>query len=472
MSEIGQESFQRIGDVSERVGRPLRPWLDRIFARFIPDASANGRLDWAADADWALIQEEPLRARMLLRVVALGLVLLLLWSAFASVDEVTRGDAKVIPSSQVQIIQSVDGGVVEEMPVREGQIVEAGALLLRIDPTRFVASLAENRSQYFALRAKAARLEALTAGTALDMPRDVLRETPEIAAHERRLYDSTVAELDAQLSIARQQLAQRQQELNEVRARYEQSSSGLDLVQQELNVTRPLVKSGAVSEVEILRLQRDVARLRGERDQASAQISRIHSAISEATRKVQEVELNVRNLQRNELSDTMAKLGALTEGGRALADRVKHAEVRSPVRGTVKRLLVNTVGGVVQPGKEVVEIVPLDDALILEAQVKPKDIAFLRPGQSALVKFTAYDFAIYGGLDAVVEHIGADTVTDEKGNAFYTVRVRTLKSSLGESLPIIPGMVAEIDILTGKKTILSYLLKPVLRAKANALSER
>ncbi|WP_407278787.1 HlyD family type I secretion periplasmic adaptor subunit [Aromatoleum evansii] len=472
MSEIGQQSFERIGNVSERVGKPLRPWFDRLFARFLPETSANGRLDWAADADWALIQEEPLRARMLLRVVAVVLLLLLLWSAFAPVDEVTRGEAKVIPSSQVQIIQSVDGGVVEEMLVREGQTVEAGDLLLRIDSTRFVASFAENRSQYFALRAKTARLEALTSGSPLNMPPDVLREAPEIADHERRLYESTVAELDAQLSIARQQLTQRQQELNEVRARHAQSSSGLELVQQELNVTRPLMNSGAVSEVEILRLQRDVARLRGERDQAAAQMSRIHSAISEATRKIQEVELNVRNVQRNELSDTMAKLGALTEGGRALEDRVKHAEVRSPVRGTVKRLLVNTVGGVVQPGKEVVEIVPLDDALILEAQVKPKDIAFLRPGQKALVKFTAYDFAIYGGLDAVVEHIGADTVTDEKGNAFYTVRVRTLESSLGESLPIIPGMVAEIDILTGKKTILSYLLKPVLRAKANALSER
>ncbi|NMF90951.1 HlyD family type I secretion periplasmic adaptor subunit [Aromatoleum petrolei] len=472
MSEIGQRSFERIGNVSERVGKPLRPWFDRLFARFLPETSVNGRLDWAADADWALIQEEPLRARMLLRVVAVVLLLLLLWSAFAPIDEVTRGEAKVIPSSQVQIIQSVDGGVVEEMLVREGQTVEAGDLLLRIDSTRFVASFAENRSQYFALRAKAARLESLTSGTPLNMPRDVLREAPEIADHERRLYESTVAELDAQLSIARQQLTQRQQELNEVRARHAQSSSGLELVQQELNVTRPLMKSGAVSEVELLRLQRDVARLRGERDQAAAQMSRIHSAISEATRKIQEVELTVRNVQRNELSDTMAKLGALTEGGRALEDRVKHAEVRSPVRGTVKRLLVNTVGGVVQPGKEVVEIVPLDDALILEAQVKPKDIAFLRPGQNALVKFTAYDFAIYGGLDAVVEHIGADTVTDEKGNAFYTVRVRTLKSSLGESLPIIPGMVAEIDILTGKKTILSYLLKPVLRAKANALSER
>jgi adhesin transport system membrane fusion protein len=278
--------------------------------------------------------------------------------------------------------------------------------------------------------------------------------------------------MEAQLSIARQQLNQRQQELNEVRSRREQAGRSFDLVQQELTVTEPLLASGAVSEVDLLRLRRDVSRLRGERDQASSQILRIQSAINEANGKIQEVELTFRNQLRNELSDTMNKLGSLSEGSRALEDRVKHAEIRSPVRGTVKRLLVSTVGGVVQPGKEVVEIVPLDDALILEAKITPKDIAFLRPGQDAVVKFTAYDFAIYGGLDAVVEQISADSVTDDKGNAFYIVRVRTLKSSLGENLPIIPGMVAEVDILTGKKTVLSYLIKPVIRAKANALTER
>ncbi|MCK0506735.1 HlyD family type I secretion periplasmic adaptor subunit [Aromatoleum anaerobium] len=472
MGDYGRAAFERVGDVSERVAQPARPLFGRFFARLIPPPPADDGLDWACDADWARLQQEPLRARMLLRVVAGVIVLLLLWAGFAQVDEVTRGEAKVVPSSQVQIIQTVDGGVVEQMPVREGQVVNAGELLLRIDPTRFVSSLAENRSQFFALQAKAARLEALTNGTPFTLPDEVLREVPEIAAHERLLHASSVAGMEAQLSIARQQLTQRQQELNEVRARHEQASRGFQLAMQELGVTRPLVKSGAVSEVDILRLERDVSRLRGDRDQSTAQISRIQSAIAEATRKIQEVELSVRNEMRSELSDTMARLGSLSEGSRALADRVKHAEVRSPVRGTVKRLLVNTVGGVVQPGREVVEIVPLDDALILEAQVKPKDIAFLRPGQAALVKFTAYDFAIYGGLDATVEHIGADTVIDDKGNAFYTVRVRTQKSSLGENLPIIPGMVAEIDILTGKKTILSYLLKPVLRAKANALSER
>jgi len=287
-----------------------------------------------------------------------------------------------------------------------------------------------------------------------------------------RLYESRRAEINAQTSIYQSQLVQRQQELNEVRARREQAERSLELMTKELNATRPMVASGAVSEVEVFRLEREVARLRGDREQAGAQISRVQSAIQEAGSKINEVQLTARNTMSAELSDTMSKLASLTQGGLALADKVKHADIKSPVRGTVKRLLVNTVGAVVQPGKEVVEVVPLDDMLILEVQIAPKDIGFLRPGQAAVVKFSAYDFSIYGGMEAEVFLIGADSVLDEKGNAFYHVRVRTKKTSLGPNLPIIPGMVAQVDIMTGKKTVLSYLLKPVLRAKANALTER
>lgn len=454
-----------------RLSGRARPWLDRAFARWIPPSPDDG-LDWAVDADWARLQQEPLRARALLRWAGGTVAVLLLWSAIAQVDEVTKGEGKVIPSSQLQVIQSVDGGVVEEILVKEGQMVEAGAPLLQIDPTRFVSNLKENQAQYLALLAKSARLEALSHGKAFVPPPEVMRAAPELVERERILFESSRAELTAQISIAREQNNQRLQELNEVTARRDQATRGLELATQELTVTKPLLKSGAVSDVDILRLERDVARLRGEREQAAAQINRVQAAIAESNRKIEEVELNFQNQLRGDLSDTMAKLGSLTAGSGALADRVAKAEVKSPVRGTVKRLLVNTVGGVVQPGKEVVEIVPSDDALLLEARVKPKDIAFLHPGQPAVVKFTAYDFAIYGGLEATLEQIGADTVTDDQGNAYYVVRVRTHQSTLGPSLPIIPGMVAEVDVLTGKKSILSYLLKPVLRAKANALSER
>lgn len=471
MSSLNAEQFERIGKVSGAVSSRTRPLFDRLFGRWLPQRGEND-VDWVADADWAHLQQEPIRARALLRGALLVLVLLVVWAGYAKVDEVTRGEGRVITSSQLQVVQSFDGGVVEEILVREGDTVDAGQTLVRIDPTRFVSSLRENRAQYLALLAKAARLRALSEGKAFVPPPEVAEETPALAAQELALYESSQAQLDGEIAIARQQVAQRNQELREVQARLTQAAQGYDLVSQELTVTRPLLRSGAVSEVELLRLERDVARLRGERDQASAQIARIKSSIVEANRNIEDVELRYRNTARSEMADTVAKLRGLFEGSRALADRVKHAEVKSPMHGTVKRLLINTVGGVVQPGKEVAEIVPLDDALLLEAKVKPQDIAFLRPGQDALVKFTAYDFAIYGGLDATVEQIGADTVIDDRGNAFYIVRVRTKESSLGENLPIIPGMVAQVDVLTGKKTILSYLLKPVLRAKANALTER
>jgi len=452
----------------------LRRGFDHLFVRWLPPADAT--LGWRADADLARLQQEPLRARALLRASALALLALLVWSGFAEMDEVTRGEGRVVPSSQVQIIQSMDGGMVAGIFVREGQIVKAGEILMHLEPTRFVSSLRENQSQINALQARAARLRAIVEGRPFVPPAEVERSAPDIVLRERQLYDSQRAEIGAQVGIARQQLSQRENELRETQAQYAQAGRGLELVNQEIRATEPLVGSGAASEVELLRLKRDLSRLRGEREQYGAQLARVQGAIQESQRKISEVELAYRNQRGGELAETLAKLSGLTEGGTALADKVRKTEIRSPVRGIIKRLLINTQGGVVQPGHDVVEIVPLDDTLVVEVRIRPKDIAFLRPRQPALVKFTAYDSAIYGGLPAQVENIGADTVIDnqgpQRGEAFYMVRVRTSKSTLGRDLPIMPGMVAEVDITTGRKSLLTYLLKPVLRAKAEAFTER
>lgn len=463
--------ISRLANGTSAWSKHTRPWLDKAFSKWIPPR-ADESLDWTTNAEWARLEQEPLRARYLLRVIGLFLLVFLVWASLATVDEVTRGTGKVIPSRQVQVIQAVDGGIVSEILVREGQMVKAGQTLFRIDETRFVSSLRENRVQYLALLAKAARLRALAENTPLVLPPEVISEDPGLVEEERNMFEARRNELEAQISIARQQLAQRRQELVEIRARQEQAAQSYQLTSRELEMTRPLVASGAVSDVDLLRLERDVSRYRGERDQAAAQAARLQSAISEATRKIEELEIVFRNQMRNELTETLAKLNSLSEGSTALSDRVQHANVRSPVKGTVKRLLITTVGGVLQPGSEIAEIVPTEDALLLEAKILPKDIAFLRPGQKAMVRFTAYDFAIYGGLEAEIEHIAADTITDEEGNAFYLVRVKTYKSSLGSAMPIIPGMVAEVDIMTGKKSILAYLLKPVTRAKTYALTER
>lgn len=448
-----------------------KPWIDRAFARWF-EAPGEDRLDWAEDAHAARIARDPLRARALLHMTSLVVLLLILWSALAHLDEVTRGVAKVVPSRQVQVIQSLDGGIVSEIHVREGQIVDAGQLLVQIDATRFASALGENRAQRLSLLAKTRRLQAIADDKPFEVPAEVASEAPEIAAAERRLYETSLAELEGQVGIASQQLTQREQELRETNALHAQAARNHEFAYQELAQTEPLVESGAVSEVEILRLKRDVSRLRGERDQAAAQITRVQAAIDEARRKIEQVELDYRNARRVELADATAMLNSLAEGSLGLSDRVKQAEVRSPVRGTVKRLLVNTQGGVVLPGRDIIEVVPLDDTLLLEARIAPRDIAFLSPGQQARVKFTAYDFVVYGGMDATVENIGADTITDEDGNAYYLVRVRTTKPSLGDNLPIIPGMMAEVDIMTGRKSVLSYLMKPVLRARQYALTER
>ncbi len=455
----------------EAIRRRVQPQVDRWIDQLKVDPAQPDK-DFVADADYAIIHQDPLRARMLVKTLTIVLALAIMWSAVARVDEITKGEGKVIPSRQLQVLQSLDGGIVSEILVREGQVVEADQLLLKVDPTRFESSVNESNSQLYSLQAKAARLRALTDGKPFIPPADAVKNDPTTVAEEQRLYESSTSELNAQLSIARQQLTQRQQELSEMRAKRDQAAQAYELSARELAVTKPLINSGAVSEVELLRLERDVSRFRGEREMAAAQIQRSQAAIGEASRKIEEVGLAFRNDSGKELGETLAKLNALGESGVGLADKVKHAAIRSPVRGTVKRLLVNTVGGVVQPGKDVIEVVPLEDALLLEAKVQPKDIAFLHPGQKAIVRFTAYDFSIYGGMDAVLEHIGADTVTDEKGNTFYTVRVRTTQNKLGDNLPIIPGMVAEVDIVTGQKSILGYLIKPVLRAKQLAFTER
>jgi adhesin transport system membrane fusion protein len=471
MAWFNEIAFKRTGDMLKRSAAAGEASFGPFVKRLTPVEDAE-QAGWVGEADWVMLQQDPLRARLLLRVVGVTLVVLLIWAAFAKVDEVTRGEARVVPTSQVQVVQSVDGGIVEELLVKEGQVVEAGQLLMRVDPTRFVSNLQESRVSQASLRVRQLRLEALTRGTAFNPPADLIKEAPEAVAQEARLYESRRAEISAQISISQNQLAQRQQELNEVKARKEQADRTLELMTQELNATKPMLASGAVSPVEILRLEREIARMKGDREQATAQISRVQSSILEASRKIEEVTLTSRNQMSGELSETMGKLAAMSESGKTLADKVLKADVKSPMRGIIKRLLVNTLGAVVQPGKELVEVVPLDDALILEVQIAPKDIGFLRPDQQATVKFTAYDYSIYGGLTADVINIGADSVLDEKGNAFFHVRVRTHKPSLGPGLPIIPGMVAQVDILTGKKTVLSYLLKPVLRARANALTER
>jgi adhesin transport system membrane fusion protein len=463
--------FSRGAALIEPLRRKVHGPLDSVLKWVGGRGQASGG-SFVTEAESLMEQQEPTRARALVRALLVVVVLFVVWAALAPMEEVARGDGRVVPSKQLQVLQSLDGGIVSEILVKEGQVVAAGEVLLRVDPTRFVSSVRENRAQYLSLLAKAARLTALANGTAFVPPPGVVRDDPRLLQEELRLYESRRSELASIISVTRQQLAQRQAELAEATSKRDEAGKAYDFTAQELAVTKPLIQSGAVSEVELLRLERDVARFRGERNQATAQISRAQAGIVEASHKMREVEQTFRNEAGKELAETQARLSQLTEGNVGLADRVKQADLRSPMRGTVKRLLVNTVGGVVQPGKDVVEVVPLDDSLLVEARIQPRDVAFLHPGQRAVVRLTAYDYSVYGGMEATLEQIGADSVSDEKGAIYYMVRVRTKESTLGKGLPIIPGMVAEVDIVTGKKSFLSYMLKPILRAKQLSFSER
>jgi len=432
-----------------------------------PDA-----IGWELSAEQAILEQEPLRAKRLLYGIASVVVLLVAWAYVAEIDTVTRGQGKVIPSRQVQILGSQDGGVITDIMVREGDLVAKGQLLIKLDPTRSNSSLGENRAQLLGLQVKAARLSALAEGALFQLTAEMTAVAPDVVKEEQQLYQSSLAELSVQQRIADQQLTQRREELNELTARESQLATEYRLADQELSRTRPMLASGAVSEVEILRLEREVNKAKGELQQTRAQIDRVQASIVEAQEKLLGVELEFANNAREQLTDTVTQINALSEAAAGLSDRVRQTNLVSPVAGTIKQLLFNTVGGIVLPGRDVIELIPADDTLLVEVRIRPQDIGFLAPGQEANVKVTAYDFVVYGGLEGQVEQIGADTVLDEEGNAFYEVTVRTRLADLGADKPIIPGMTVEVDVLTGKKTVLAYLLKPVLRARQRALSER
>ena len=414
-------------------------------------------------------------AHLLLFVIVAFFATFFAWASWAELDEVTRGDGKVIPSRQVQVVQNLEGGIVAAILVREGAIVEPGQVLVRIDDVRAASDLRESSTRHLALLGALGRLRAEVDGTALAFPPKVVAGAPDVARNERALFNARQQALESELEILRSQAAQREQELTELATRLDQLKRSHELAVEELEITEPLATSRVVSRVQLLRLEREVNDLSGELETTRLVVPRAEAALREANRRIEERQLSFRAEAQRELNAVQAEAAALGEAIAAEADMVSRTEVRSPVRGTVKQLFVNTVGGVIQPGANLIEIVPLEDNLLIEARVRPADIAFLHPGQAAVVKVTAYDFAIYGGLDGVVEDISADTITDERGESFYRVRVRTHDNALhevAEPLPIIPGMTAQVDILTGEKTVLDYLLKPILRAKERALRER
>ena len=435
-------------------------------------------LRYMPDREAALRRRGSRFASALTIVTFVCVVCLLVWANFAVLDEVTRGEGTVIPSSKTQVIQNLEGGILAEILVQEGDIVEPNDILVRIDNTVAQANFRDAKSQRYLLLATVARLEAELEGRDLVMPEEVLKEAPSAASGQEALFNLRQNQLSAQIRVLESQASQRKQEIAEMGTRRQQLQGSLELARQELAITKRLVDKQISPKIDLIRIQRQIVDLEGELGTVRQAIPRLKTAAAEAEQRIEELVLTNKTEVSNELNQVKAELKSVTETLFAGTDRVKRTEVRSLVRGTVKELKHNTVGGVIRPGEDIVEIVPLDDTLLIEAKIRPADIAFIRPGQEAKIKITAYDFSIYGGLSASLERISADTIRDDEnpeGERFYRVYLRTDTNALhyqGENLPIIPGMTATVEILTGKKTVLDYLLNPILKARDRALRER
>lgn len=409
---------------------------------------------FANDIRAAVELRTPRTLRLLLMTMLAMVVCGLVWAAFAVLDEVKRGNGRVVPSRQMQIIQSLEGGIVDAISVQEGEIVNAGQPLMRIDDTTFAAQFGEIRERRDAMAARVARLEAESRGAdKLVFPHGDKKETSRAEETELSVFDARSRKLKQEIGV----LAQQEARLSE----------NLQLLNREVELTRKLFAQRVVPEIEMLRLERQASELRG-------QLGEVQSRMTTA-------KATFRSQAEEDLAKSTGDLAVLDENIRSAQDRVRRTELKSPVHGIINKVNVNTIGGVVQPGVSLIEIVPLDDSLLVEGRIRPQDIAFIHPNQEAVVKITAYDSSVYGSLKGKVERISADTIIDEKGDkaergeTYYRVMVRTEKNHLGtpgHPLPIIPGMVGTVEILTGSKSVLSYIAKPIRVLRDEAMRER
>ena len=439
----------------------------------------GGTLDKAsAYADKYLVTDEelPLHRHLLLLGIVGAMFGFIFWASFATLEQVARGEGKVIPSSQIQIIQHQEGGTVSELLVKEGEHVEAGQILVRLRDVGAQSDLGSSQARYAGLMAKIARLQAEADNLpAPNFAEDLVKQAPMAVQEEMNTFKADKLKLDSEISVLRQQQNQREQEVREITTKISDTNRVMSLTQDEINMIRPLVDKGSAPKRDLLQLDRQMAEQRTDLNGMRAALPRARAAVEEASARLADATTQFRATAQAELAQTQIEAQTIGQTLGGLEDRKDRTEIRSPVTGIVKDLKINTVGGVVKPGDDVVEVVPEGDQLLVEARIRPSDIAFIYPGQKAMVKFTAYDFAIYGGIPGKVDDISADTITDEKGNSFYRVKVRTDVSTIkhnGQILPIIPGMVATVDILTGERTVMQYLMKPFIKTWDSAMHER
>ncbi len=404
----------------------------------------------------------------------------LVWSYFATIEEVSRGEGKVVPSSKTQVVQSLEGGIAKEIFVRQGQPIRKGQTLMLLDDTGFSSSVGELNAKGSTLRAQIVRLrhevEATDPSRAPDFPEDLTKDAPEVVANELRLYQARRTNFENQSGILSERFRQREIELSELKTNLQRHEEALAIAKRELEIKAPLAEQKVVPETEILRIRREIADLSGQVRSGNLAIPRLEAAISEAQKQIDDHRLNFRQNAQQELTQRIGEFNIVEQSLKSAKDKVFRTDVRSPVDGIINRLNFSTIGAVVRPGEVIAEIVPLEDALLIDVKIKPSDIAFVHPGQEAIVRLTAYDFSVYGALRGSVVTVAPDSTTDQNTKeTYYTVVVQTKEAALkrqGELLPILPGMIATVDVITGEKSILQYLLKPIVKARDSALRER
>lgn len=438
---------------------------------------ASPDIEYMSELRAAVSRRPTILANIILIAVLVFFILAILWASWAQIDQVSTGEGRVIPSGHVQVVQNLEGGILSELYVAEGDHVKQGQVLMQLDDTQFSSDFMENRLKFLGLKAAVTRLQAELEGTALKFPAEVEKQLPAVAQAERSLFEARRSEEDASLAKLQAQYQQKLHEVDETKAKIEHLRTVIKLAKEEMAILEPLVKKGINAPIELIRLKREESQDAGDLAVARQQLLKLAAAIDETKEAITEAKAQFRSRALKELNEAQVNMAALGQVVTSRDDRLRRTVIRAPVTGVVKQIFLTTIGGVVRPGMDLMEIVPAEENLLVEAKIRPSDIAFMHPGLEATVRFTAYDYTIYGSLKATLDQISADTIFDEaKKERFYMIRLRTKTNSLldktGKPLPIIPGMTVSVDVKTGRRTVLQYLMKPFHKLSIRAFHER
>ncbi len=432
-------------------------------------------LEYMNSLSAAVIYNRPKKLHWVLIAFLITITLFIIWASIAKIDEIARGSGKVVPNGQNQIIQNLEGGIVSEILVKEGESVEKDQILIKISNEKSNSTVASNELKALYLQAQIKRLESELKREVFTFENSDNEQLNDFLNNENELYLTNKKQLESKVSILKEQIKQKENESKDARQTIEHLRFSVNAISKEVEMTKPMVDRGIRSQVDFLKLQREQSDAKQKLQSVMLSIPKIESEILEINKKIDETYQMNDSQTREKLNETVSALKDLEANATASTDQVLRTIVKSPSNGIVQKLHINTIGGAIKPAQDLIEIVPTDYKLIVEVKVLPKDIAFIYQGQKAIVKFSAYDFSIYGGLNGNVINISPDTITEKDDKTYYLVRIETEKNYIGEkdkSMKIIPGMVADVDIITGKKTILDYILKPILKTKQYTFTER